>query len=152
MTDEPDACQRLAALVDELAESAADGTQLLLALGERAAGIRPGLRGLVDLLRGGDNPIVGDGLLPALSDGSGRQVRHFAGTARAVVQLGPGPTRLLSQRVRADRRHSPDGRLGEVAIAFAVEVRSGDLPLRRAGDWIRRHVCEGNNDASPGID
>ena len=114
---------------------------MLLELGRRGAGIRPGPAGYLDLLRGGRNPIRGTGFRPEYADGTRGQARHFAGVACSVARMGARPTRLASV-MRGDRPGSPDGRLSEAAIAFASSVLAGEIPLDQVGAWIERHLCD----------
>lgn len=86
----PTACERLAEVADAIVadESGIDGKDFLLELGERAAGIRRGFSGLIDLVAGGGNPIEGGGFRKEYGDGSGKQVRHFAATPTTPPTAG----------------------------------------------------------------
>lgn len=139
----PTACERLADTADAINadESGVDGKDFLLELGERAAGIRRGFSGLIDLVAGGSNPIEGGGFKEEYGDGSGRQVRHFAGMAAAAARLGPDVSSWTGEHVRRDPDDSADGRLNEAAIRFARGLLDGDLSPADAGAWIREHVC-----------
>ncbi len=136
-----DACQRLVALVAQLAARELSPRRLLLALGREAAGIREGPVGLIDLALGGRDVIIGRGMKSMFDDASRGQVRHFAGVATSTALLGPGLTRRLSV-VRGDSAASPDGRLSEAAIDFAVELLSRRLAVASAADWLRTTLCK----------
>jgi hypothetical protein len=138
----PNACHQLAATADRLGATHRDPHAFLAALGRDAAGIPvSALAAWPALLVGGRNRLRGGGFRPELRDHTAGQARHFAGTARAVTLLGADRTRWLSVHVRRDRLDSPDGRLTELAIAFADELLDGRLAPLDAGGWIRSHVC-----------
>jgi hypothetical protein len=113
---------------------------LLNELGRRGAGIRSGPRGVLDLLRGGRNPIRGTGFRPELADGTRGQARHFAGVACSVARFGVRATRLASV-LRGDLPSTADGRLSELAIEFATGCLSGEIPRGEVGAWIVRRLC-----------
>jgi hypothetical protein len=138
-----DACGQMAASADAIAAAHPEwgGTELLVELGYRVAGIGRGRGAVVNLLHGGRSRIRGRGFKPELQDRSVSQTRHFAGVARAVTVFGAGPTRWLSVHVRRDPDDSPDGRLTELAIEFATALQDGRLDPKEAGDWIRRRLC-----------
>jgi hypothetical protein len=115
--------------------------QFLERLALEVAGIRPGWPGTLDLALGGRDVIRGRGWRPEYSDGSRGQARHFVGLAAATVRFGPGPTRWVSVRIRRDPADSPDGRLTDAAIEFAVGILHGDLSVADAADWIRGRLC-----------
>lgn len=137
------ACERLAEVAAAIVadESDIDGKDFLLELGERAAGIRRGFSGLIDLVAGGSNPIEGGGFKEQYGDGSRLQVRHFAGMATAAARLGPDVSSWTGEHVRHDPDDSADGRLNEAAIRFARGLLDGDLSPGAAGAWIREHIC-----------
>lgn len=141
---EVDACSRLAALIDELAATEPAPRALLDAIGDRAAGIRPGLAGLLDLRRGGRDLFPGRGFRAEYDDGSRGQVRHFAGIVASTARVGGAVTRLVSERLRHDPAASPDGRLSIAAIRFAQDVLSGAIPVRAAGQWVRENLAAGS--------
>lgn len=138
------ACERLADAADAIVadESGIDGKDFLLELGERAAGIRRGFSGLIDLVSGGDNPIKGGGFREEYGDGSGLQVRHFAGMAAAAARLGTDLSSWSGEHIRRDADDSADGRLNQAAIRFADALLEGDLSPADAGTWIREHLCD----------
>jgi hypothetical protein len=135
------ACQRLAALAATLGRKETAPRRFLRALGLASAGIRPPPRALADLARGGRDLIPGGGFRARYSDGSGGQVRHFAGVAVASTYGGAAATRLISVLFRRDPVRSADGRLGERAFDFAALVSSGELPLAQSGAWILSNLC-----------
>jgi hypothetical protein len=135
------ACAAMADVADAIAAGQPSGRELLVELGARVAGIGRGRTALPTLLAGGRTRLRGGGFREELRDHSARQTRHFAGIARAVTVLGAERTRWISVHVRRDAPDSPDGRLTELAIAFAGGVLDGSIPPGRAGDWIRSHVC-----------
>lgn len=135
-----DACSQLVALAERLAVSDPTPAAFLRALGREGAGIRGGPLALLDLGRGGRNRIVGGGFRPVYGDGSGGQVRHFCGVARAVQLLGPRAARWLMER-SGDATESPDGQLTEAAIVFVAGLRSGRVPVSDAAGWIRERLC-----------
>lgn len=138
--EDVDACARLADLIDELAAAAPTPRGLLDAIGERAAGIRPGLAGLLDLKSGGRDLLTGRGFRAEYDDGTRGQVRHFAGIVASTARVGGPATRLVSERLRHDPADSPDGRLSIAGIRFAQEVLSGAIPVSEAGQWVRDHL------------
>jgi len=133
-------CSGLVALVARLGEDRISGRAFLIRLGRQGAGIRRGPQALLDLATGGRNLFRGGGFRPEFDDGSSGQVRHFSGTAVAVVWLGARLTRWFT-RVRGDAATSADGRLSEAAIEFAELILHDRLPLAEAGQWIRRRLC-----------
>jgi hypothetical protein len=135
------ACERLAGLAGELAETDDSVNDFLLDLGEQAGGIRPGRRGLTDLARGGHNRILGKGFKRPYDDGTRGQVRHFVGFARATMYGGASPTRWISEHLRRDAGDSPDGRLGDEGIEFTQELLHGGLELSGVSDWVRTRLC-----------
>jgi hypothetical protein len=139
-----DACGQMAAAADAIAAEHPHwgGSELLVELGYRVAGISRGRGAAFGLLHGGRSRLKGRGFRPELQDPSVSQSRHFAGVARSVTVFGAGPTRWLSVHVRRDAADSPDGRLTELAIEFARALQDGLLAPDEAGDWIRRRVCE----------
>ncbi|WP_109509414.1 hypothetical protein [Nocardioides speluncae] len=139
----PTACERLADTADAIVadDSGISGEDFLLELGERAAGIRRGLSGLIDLVSGGSNPIEGGGFKKEYGDGSGKQVRHFAGMAAAAARLGTDVSSWTGEHIRRDPDDSADGRLNEAAIRFARGLLEGDLSPADAGGWIRANIC-----------
>lgn len=137
---ETNACARMADLIDELAAGGPSPRQLLDAIGEHCAGIRPGLAGLLDLRGGGRDLIPGRGFRPEYDDGTSGQVRHFAGIVASTARVGGPATRLVSERVRHDPADSPDGRLSIAGIQFAQDVLGGSITVAAAGQWVRDHL------------
>ena len=135
------ACAQLARAADDLGHLAP--RRLLVELAHTVAGIpRSGPAVWLVLLAGGRTRLPGGGFRPELRDHTAGQTRHFAGTARAVTVLGADRTRWLSVHVRRDSLEAPDGRLSELAIAFATALLDGELLPAEAGDWIRAHLCD----------
>jgi hypothetical protein len=137
------ACDALSVLSGLIAAQLAAGQSRLLInrLAEQAAGIRAGLLGIGDLIRGGSNYLPGTGLLSDYDDGSSGQVRHFCGIAASTVRLGASLTLLLSEHVRGDVAGTADDHLTRKAVEFTGLVLSGRLPLPEAGGWISRNIC-----------
>jgi hypothetical protein len=135
------ACERLAGLAGELAESDDGVNDFLLDLGQQAGGISKGRRALVDLARGGRNRIPGKGFKRRFDDGSVGQVRHFVGYVRASMFGGGDVTRWISENLRHDPPNSPDGRLGDEGIEFEQDLIAGRLDLSGASDWLRDRLC-----------
>lgn len=96
---------------------------------------------MLDAAVAGRNRLPGRGFAAAFDDGTSGQARHFAGTAAAAARLGASLTRFVSVHLRRDPHDSPDGRLGEQAIAFAALVLSGDLPVADTPAWIAATLC-----------
>ena len=117
------------------------GHDFLVELGVRVSGIGRGRMAVIGLMLGGRNRLKGGGFRRELRDHSAGQTRHFVGIARAVTVFGADRTRWVSVHVRRDAPDSPDGRLTDLAIEFAVGVLDGSLSPDRAGDWIRENVC-----------
>lgn len=140
-----DACRELVAVVERLGAETADPKQFLLRLGTEAAGIRRGPLGFVDLARGGTNRLKGRGVRAHLDDDTKGQIRHFAGIATSVPRVGAHLTRWLSIVVGRDAPSSPDGRLTDLAVAFARQLLAGSLPLTDAAGWVRTNICTNNN-------
>jgi hypothetical protein len=138
------ACQQLTALAEKIAgeNPSLSPKEFILTLGEQAAGIRHGFRGLFDLLKGGTNLIPGGGFKPEYDDGSGGQVRHFVGIAVSSLRFGPKLTVWLSETVRRDPANTPDGRLTLVAVDFCQKLLKGELQVTTAGQWLRDHLCQ----------
>jgi hypothetical protein len=141
----PEACERLAELLEQLAGNNPSPRRFIVALGRDGAGIRPGFIGVVDLLRGGKDIIVGRGFRRHYADATTGQVRHFAGTATATARFGPRLTRWLSEHVRNDPVASADGRLTDAGIDFARELLDRRLEVTEAAGWIRRNLCNGSD-------
>lgn len=120
------------------ADAALTPRDLVVRLGEQAAGITPGRAGWADLLRAGHNRLPGSGFAPAYDDGSLGQVRHFTGTAAASLRLGRA-TRIASI-LTGDLPGSADLRLSDQAIAFAHALTAGTLAPRDTAAWIRTHL------------
>lgn len=139
----PTTCEQLARVADRLAERDLSPARFLRGLAWNCAGVRPDVRGLIDLARGGRNRFRGAGFRPEYDDGTTGQVRHFAGVAAAPVMLGDGPTRAAVRYALRDPDDSADGRLTETALEFSAGIRSGDIRLAEAGAWIRARVCVG---------
>jgi hypothetical protein len=110
-------------------------------LGWRVAGIEPGIEGLIELARGGENVISGGGFRPEYDDGSQGQARHFAGIASAVARLGARFTAWAGEHALRDNPNSADGRLTEAAVNFARALLGGELPVAEAGGWIESNIC-----------
>ena len=73
---ETNACCKLAELAEEVAARNVKPREFIYALGEKAAGIRPGLWRYFDLLKGGRTLMLGQGFRPELDDGSGGHKDH----------------------------------------------------------------------------
>jgi hypothetical protein len=135
----------LVTLSEKLVKSSPTPRQFLFALGAKAAGIRRGPLGYLDLARGGRNIFpgdeVGDGVKVRFDDDTGGQIRHFAGIVAASVRVGPKAADWLSQTVGRDARRSPDGRLTHVATQFSRLILSGDLAVADAPAWLEKRVC-----------
>ena len=124
------ACAQLAGVADDLGHLAP--RRLLVELAHTVAGIpRSGPAVWLVLLAGGRTRLPGGGFRPELRDHTAGQTRHFAGTARAVTVLGADRTRWLSVHVRRDSLEAPDGRLSELAIAFATGAAGRRAAARR---------------------
>jgi hypothetical protein len=143
------ACERLAGLAGELAESDDSVNEFLLDLGQQAGGISKGRRALVDLARGGRNRISGKGFKHRFDDGSVGQVRHFVGYVRASMFGGGDVTRWISTNLRDDPQDSPDGRLGDEGIEFEQDLIAGRLDLSETPDWLRDRLCRPPSAAVP---
>ncbi|WP_111720409.1 hypothetical protein [Homoserinimonas sp. OAct 916] len=137
-----DACSRLVTIVERLGSETSDPKRFLLQLGTDAAGIRRGPLGFVDLARGGKNRLPGGGVRALVDDDTNGQIRHFVGIATSVARIGPRLTRWLSIVVGKDAPSTPDGRLTDLAVAFAHRLLSGDLPVPEAAAWVRRNICD----------
>ena len=135
------ACGHLVKLARELVAAEPSPREFLFQLGERAAGIRRGPVGYIDLARGGRNIFPGDGVVDELEDNTGGQIRHFAGIAAASVRVGPSSATWLSVHVGRDAVKSADGRLTEAAASFSRRLLAGDLAVADAPDWISKHIC-----------
>lgn len=142
--DPVNGCEMLAALCDQivLVEPGIEPGRFLEVLGQTAAGIETGFRGIFDLARGGSNPIPGGGFKPAFDDDTEGQGRHFAGIAASASRFGSGPTTFVSHTF-LDKPETPDGRLSTVAAEFAVLLKSGELQPADAGAWVRDRLCAG---------
>jgi hypothetical protein len=136
-----DACAELVAVVGRLAEETSHPRRLLLRLGTAAAAIRTGPLGLLDLARGGRNLFPGGGVQRSLDDGTGGQIRHFAGIATAAARIGATPARWLSIIVGRDSPSSADGRLTDLAVSFARQLLSGELATKDAAAWVESNLC-----------
>jgi hypothetical protein len=139
------ACERLAGLAGQLAETDDSVNEFLLDLGEDGAGISKGRRALADLGRGGSNRIPGKGFKQRFDDGSIGQVRHFVGYVRASMFGGSSVTRWISEHLRHDPADSPDGRLGDEGIEFEQDLIAGRLELSETSGWLRMHLCRQPN-------
>lgn len=135
------ACERLAELAGQLAETDDSANEFLLDLGQQAAGISKGRRALTDLARGGRNRIPGKGFKQRFDDGSIGQVRHFVGYARASMFGGGNITRWISEHLRHDPPDSPDGRLGDEGIEFEQSLIAGRMELSEASAWLGSRLC-----------
>jgi hypothetical protein len=137
------ACGALSVLTNLIAAHlAADEPRMLIhRLAEQAAGIRPGLLGIGDLIRGGSNHLPGAGLLSHYDDGTFGQVRHFCGIAAAVERVGGSVTLLLSERLLGDLPGTPDDHLTRKAMEFTDLLLTGELPMAAAGGWISENIC-----------
>ncbi|THG29885.1 hypothetical protein [Naasia lichenicola] len=134
------AAQRLAHVADQLGRRDLTPRRFLRGLAWNCAGIRPDLRGYLDLAVGGRNPISGRGFRRRFDDGTDGQVRHFAGVAVAPVLLGDRFTGFALRWFLRDSPDSADGRLSEAALRFAHALRSGEVSVRDAGSWIRQNL------------
>jgi hypothetical protein len=113
----------------------------LRALALHGAGVRPGILGFVDLMRGGRDTLRGSGFRQEYSDGSNGQVRHFCGVLGSCALLGYRATRWLSIVIRHDSPQSADGRLTEAAIALYRSLMDGSVSVEDTAVWIRDHIC-----------
>ncbi len=136
------AAVRLADIADELGGRHLTPRRFLRGLAWNCAGIRPDVRGYLDLAMGGRNTISGRGFRARFDDGTNGQARHFAGVAVAVVLLGEPVTRWALRWGLQDAPDSADGRLSEAALRFSRALRSGELSVRDAGGWIRQHLVD----------
>ena len=139
---EVNGCEMLAMVCEQIVrvEPEIEPEHFLEVLGQTAAGIATGLRGVLDLVRGGSNPIPGGGFKPEFDDGTGGQARHFAGIAASAGRFGAGPTAFVSHRF-LDRPGTADGRLSTAAAEFAAMIESGELSPSDAATWIRETLC-----------
>jgi|GEM_PF-832804 len=137
----PDACAELVRLARREAVPGMEPRAYLRRLGHAGAGIRPGLLGLYDLARAGDNRLPGGGFRPPLDDGTRGQARHLLGIAACVERFGARPTWWVSVHIRRDRPTSPDGRLTDIGIAFASRLLGGELAIADAPAWLEASLC-----------
>ena len=139
------ACAALAVLASLIvdADPSVDAGTFLERLGEQAAGVRPGVRGIADLATGGDDHLRGTGFRDELDDGTAGQARHFAGVAAAAARFGDELTDFAGRTVHGDDSGTADAKLTHKALEFVHLLESGDLTPRGAADWIRAEVCEG---------
>ncbi len=137
------ACGALSVLSDLIVACLPDRTprSFVHCLAEQAAGIRGGVLGIGDLIRGGSNHLPGAGLLSHYDDGTSGQVRHFCGIAASTERLGARLTVLLSERLRGDFPGTADDRLTKKAVEFTCLLLEGTLPLDEAGAWISKNLC-----------
>ena len=145
--DGPDATRRnaCAALVALAAREGVPGIvprRFIERLGHAGAGIRPGVRGLVDLALAGENRLPGHGFRAELDDGTAGQARHFCGIAASCARFGPRLTWWVSVHLRRDAPDTPDGRLTDLAIAFVESLLGGELGVGAAPEWLRRELCD----------
>lgn len=138
-----DACAELVRIAEEIVAEHPDisARDFLQELGWRVAGIEPGIEGLIELARGGENVVSGGGFRPEFDDGSRGQARHFAGIAAAVARLGSRFTTWAGEHALRDDPDSADGRLTEAAVTFARALLDGELPVTDSGDWIESNIC-----------
>ena len=137
------ACRALSVLAELIvaADPSVEPMALVERLGEQAAGIRPGVRGLADLATGGDDHLRGDGFRDDLDDGTSGQARHFAGVAAATARLGDEVTHVASTHLMGDGSDTADAQLTHKALEFVRLLESGDLTPGTAADWIRKELC-----------
>ena len=138
------ACAALAVLASLIvdADPSVPPVAFLERLGEQAAGVRPGLPGMADLVTGGDDHLRGAGFRDELDDGTRGQARHFAGAAVAAARFGDDLTDVAGRLLLGDDSSTPDGQLTRKALEFVRLLESGDLTPRAAADWIRIELCE----------
>lgn len=136
-------CEQLAHVADRLAERELRPARFLRGFAWNCAGVRPDVRGMLDLARGGRNRLKGTGFRAVFDDGTLGQARHFAGVAVAPVMIGGTLTRLALRYALRDPDDSPDGRLSEAALEFCAGIRSGAIAQTDAGAWIRGRICDG---------
>ena len=143
-TDALPACAALSALAGLIAtaDPSVGPLDFVERLGEQAAGIRPGVRGLADLATGGEDHLRGGGFRDDLDDGTAGQARHFAGVAAAAARLGADLTDAASRHLLGDRAGSADAHLTQKALEFVRLLASGDLAPTGAADWIQHELCE----------
>jgi hypothetical protein len=146
-----DACRAMAEVAAEIAttEPEIEPRALLRLLGERVAGIDPGIGGILDLARGGSNELWGGGFRSEFDDGTDGQARHFAGTAASAALFGPRATELVAHRV-LDAPETADGRLSSKAVEFARLLLDGELQVGEAAGWIRAEICAPAKEVTPG--
>ncbi|MGD9710792.1 MAG: hypothetical protein AB7V46_01850 [Thermomicrobiales bacterium] len=142
ITEDLDACQEMADVSDRILVSDPDiaPADFLRALGRLVAGIDPGVEGILDLARGGENAVYGRGFRPEFDDGSRGQARHFAGTAASVAIVGGRVTGFVAHTF-LDPADTADGRLTTAAIDFATQILDETLPLSDASTWIVENLC-----------
>ena len=143
MTDraQTTAVERLARIADQLGARGLAPRRFLRGLAWNCAGIRPDLRGYLDLATGGRNSIPGRGFRGQFDDGSDGQVRHFAGVAVAPVLLGERAAQVAHHWILKDAPDTADGQLSAEAARFSRLLREGSLSTRDAGTWIRRNLA-----------
>lgn len=103
-----DSCPALVRLAEIEGERGLSPKAFVRALALNGAGVRQGLKGTFDLMKGATNIFLGGGFRPLYSDGTSGQVRHFCGVLGACGRIGPSLTRLLSIVVRHDSPRSAD--------------------------------------------
>lgn len=137
------ACTALSALAGLIAaaDPSVDAMTFIERLGEQAAGIRPGVRGLADLATGGDDHLRGDGFRDDLDDGTPGQARHFAGVAASAARLGDDLTHVASTHLLGDGTDTADAALTHKALEFVRLLESGELTPGTAAAWIRQELC-----------
>ena len=138
------ACAALAVLAGLIAEAdpSVEPRDFVERLGEQAAGIRPGVRGLADLATGGEDHLRGDGFRDDFDDGTPGQARHFAGVAAAAARLGGDLTGAASRHLLGDDAGTADAHLTHKALEFVRLLESGGLTPGTAAEWIQQQLCE----------
>jgi hypothetical protein len=137
-----DACSELADASARIAATARSPRRFFVELGEEVGGVRSGLFWPLDAASGGSNRLRGRGFRRHVDDGTDGQARHFAGIAAVAARVGPGLTRWLSVHVGRDAPESADGRLTDHAVEFVRLIRSDELALSDAAEWIRTNLCK----------
>jgi hypothetical protein len=142
-----DGCQALASTADAIAIDQPDiePRAFIRELAHRVAGIDPGVTGVVDLAKGGENLVAGEGFREPFDDHSQGQARHFAGIAASVERFGATATLVAGETLGRDPPESADGKLSRAAVVFVSKLIDGELVPSDTGQWIRDHICEEAN-------
>jgi hypothetical protein len=141
---ERDGCQALASTADEIVEEQPDiePRSFIRELARRVAGIDPRLSGVIDLAKGGENIVAGEGFRELFDDDTQGQARHFAGIAASIERFGATATLMAGDILLGDPPESADGKLSRATAVFVSKLIDGELVTSDAGQWIRDHICE----------